>query len=176
MLMILFPRLQRRKVCLCFSSLNIKISFEQLTAQTLTPSESPPDSDVSTFAGCSNTLHSRSDLVTEHTPLLTTADTGNAMSSFFSGHHRHESRGTHTEHGRAAHPRLSSFCPSTPCVCRVVAERSRVDVEEDPLAEIAHEHHRHQGHGPEREVVVGRKRQVVGILVRAHSFTRLKLC
>ncbi|KAI0315495.1 Zinc/iron permease [Amylostereum chailletii] len=98
--------------------------------------------------------------------------------SYFEGHHRHESRESHLQHGREQHPRRGRLEPSS-----VGVEDRRHS--EDCQNGDGHAHHENEhdhGHmhldleGSEEEelvhshshpqhVEIGRKRQVVGILV-----------
>lgn len=123
----------------------------------------------------------------ERTPLLTVPCPSSAPASsddaspFFAGHHRHELRRTHDDHGRPCHPRLSfTFNPRGPLEGDVdkstVAHAHRHehgshsdvsfdfddDVETGLDDQLAHlHHHPHGDHG----AIIGSKRQIVGILV-----------
>ncbi|KAI0028207.1 Zinc/iron permease [Vararia minispora EC-137] len=114
--------------------------------------------------------HSADGLPDECSPLLPPPAPPHAP-TFFAGHHRYESRSEHAEHARASHPRLSSFAPAAPPLCTSHhhhhhhhhrdGAHTPDDGDEDAYGHAHHHHH----HPHEREAVIGRKRQIVGILV-----------
>lgn len=114
---------------------------------------------------------------------------GNA-SEFFESHHRHESRSLHLSHHERSRPTTmygpAEFAPGRPGGAGHV-QHSESDhhhhhgFEDTENFTDTHEHyHLHQQHhlrGHERKVKVGKKRQIVGILVRLtlDSLTRSPL-
>ncbi|VDC04509.1 unnamed protein product [Peniophora sp. CBMAI 1063] len=160
------------------------------------PAELPqPDTSSVSDTTLAAVCEARTDM-NERTPLLAGAcpasapATANDANPFFSGHHRHESRRSHDDHGRPCHPRLGvtyeTRRPSEDDVTKPASAPAQQDsfrhahrhghghhhdlhydfdeeVERGLEAEVAHSHthHRHEDH----EAIIGRKRQIVGILV-----------
>ncbi|KZV65618.1 Zinc/iron permease [Peniophora sp. CONT] len=143
-------------------------------------------SDATIAAACevSTDMNERTPLLAAPCPASAPASSNN-VNPFFTGHHRHESRRSHDEHGRPTHPRLGvtyetrrtsdnsidKSAPAKPDDFRHAHRHGHghhhdvhydfdEEVERGLEGEVAHHHH-HEDH----EAIIGRKRQVVGILV-----------
>ncbi|KAN0078108.1 Zinc/iron permease [Tylopilus felleus] len=107
-----------------------------------------------------------------------THDLGNGdASEYFEGHHRHESRSVHMSHHERTRPTtmygpggFSQSQPSDVCHVHHIESNHRhhhgfEDAEDvtHPHEHHFHQHHHLEGHGD--EIKVGKKRQIVGILV-----------
>ena len=188
------PKLERTYTCLSLVSLlnQFPISATQppISSPPISPSQEVPSESTPLLDSCSSAppkKHRR-----RHT--VSVAQVLNHSHGLLPGHHRHESHSRH-EHHHIDHPRcvLTRFYESADDEGRASAKLSHVEDHQagEPQQSLhvhSHSHgHGHHGHGDlealleradsdagsdctaeeeDAEVTIGRKRQIVGILVR----------